>query len=57
MCPWHGGRAILSVIWEDDIKPHLIKGLIGIVFVVMGLITGTVVVIGSLLLYKFMSFI
>lgn len=55
MCPWHVGRAILSVIWEDDIRPVLVKALIITVYVGMGVVAGSIVVAFTMLLYKFIT--
>lgn len=55
VCPKGWGSAFLRMLWEDDIKPVLINTVIILVYISMGIITGTLVVLFTLVLYKFTS--
>jgi len=52
MCPWHLGRAICSVIWEDDIKPFIVNVIVGTTMVLMGALYAVVTIMIALVLYK-----
>ena len=55
ICPVGWGRAFLSVLWEDSIKPKLIRWIVGGGFLFMGMVASFLVLLLIILAYKFTS--